>query len=276
MEQGELFKRKNRPTMLQLQYLMELEKLGTRRGVVGAIAEKCGVNHGSVSRYFKTCCQNGYLTKEYRLTPVGKAYLDGYRELIHDLTGYLGKIGVAEREVPDNVKDLIENIDYYTLTSMLRNDQKMKSIYPVKGKNILSRNFLEEVLEYGNRHVDFLLYRVAGGGGISMADRGFVKPAHLRHNKRVSWLEMEICDVKAVSRIDGREMTGRLESLKYEYDGILRQSEVKDGRIRIPLRACHFHRRKGGGFQGSIAITVTCSVGCGHMPESTAMLLFWL
>lgn len=277
MEQGELFKRKNRPTMLQLKYLMELEKQEFGRGVVGSIAEKCGVNHGSVSRYFKTCCQNGYLTQDYKLTQMGKAWLNGYKDLIDDLTIYLEKIGVAEREIPDNIKDMIENIDYYTLTSMLRNDQRMKSIYSIKKKEVLSRNFLEEVLGYGNRHVDFMLYRMAGeGGGVSMADRGFAKPAYLRHNKRVSWLELEICDMKANSRVDGKEMSGHLESLKYEYNGILHQADVKAGKIRIPLSACHFHRRQGGEFQGSIAVTVTCSVGRGHMPESTAMLLFWL
>lgn len=277
MEQGELFKRKNRPTMLQLKYLIELEKHESGRGIVALIAEKCGVNHGSVSRYFKTCHQSGYLTEDYKLTKMGAAWLEGYKSLIDDLTVYLGKIGISEKEIPENVKDMIENIDYYTLASMLRNDQRMKSIYSAKKKEILSRNFLEEVLGYGNRHVDFMLYRMEGrGGGVSMADRGFEKPAYLRHNKRVSWLELEIRDMKANSRVDGKEMIGHLESLKYEYGGILHKADMKVGKIRIPLPACHFHRRQGGEIQGTITVTVTCSVGRGHMPESTAMLLFWL
>lgn len=39
MAQGDNFKRENLPTMQQLQYLMELEKLGNRRGNVAMIAD---------------------------------------------------------------------------------------------------------------------------------------------------------------------------------------------------------------------------------------------
>lgn len=55
MAQGDNFKRENLPTMQQLQYLTELEKLGNRRGNVAMIADICGVHHGSVSRYLKIC-----------------------------------------------------------------------------------------------------------------------------------------------------------------------------------------------------------------------------
>ena len=31
-----------------------------------------------------------------------------------------------------------------------------------------------------------------------------------------------------------------------------------------------------GNVKGMVSITVTCSVGKAHMPESTALLMFWL
>ena len=40
------------PSMLQIQYLLELEKVGKRRGSVAMIADTCGVSHGPVSRFF--------------------------------------------------------------------------------------------------------------------------------------------------------------------------------------------------------------------------------
>ena len=40
------------PSMLQIQYLMELEKVGKKRGSVTMIADICGVSHGPVSRFF--------------------------------------------------------------------------------------------------------------------------------------------------------------------------------------------------------------------------------
>ena len=48
------------PSMLQIQYLMELEKVGKKRGSVTMIADICGVSHGPVSRFFKECMERGY------------------------------------------------------------------------------------------------------------------------------------------------------------------------------------------------------------------------
>lgn len=76
--------------------------------------------------------------------------------------------------------------------------------------------------------------------------------------------------------MNGEAMTGHLESLKFEQDGMLHQAEIKNGVLRIPLDACRFRKRQGGEMSGSIPITVSCSVGRVHMPESTAVLMFWL
>ena len=56
------------PSMLQIQYLMELEKVGKKRGSVTMIADICGVSHGPVSRFFKECMERGYLTEKYEFT----------------------------------------------------------------------------------------------------------------------------------------------------------------------------------------------------------------
>ena len=42
------------PSLLQIRYLIELDKIGWKRGTVMEIAEKCGVSHPSVSRYLKS------------------------------------------------------------------------------------------------------------------------------------------------------------------------------------------------------------------------------
>ena len=59
------------PSMLQIQYLMELEKVGKKRGSVTMIADICGVSHGPVSRFFKECMERGYLTEKYEFTAEG-------------------------------------------------------------------------------------------------------------------------------------------------------------------------------------------------------------
>ena len=123
-----------------------------------------------------------------------------------------------------------------------------------------------------------MLFRVGHPEGtqVSMANRGFERPAVLKHNKRGSWLQLSIREMSAQSRMNGEAMTGHLESLKFEQDGMLHQAEIKNGVLRIPLDACRFRKRQGGEMSGSIPITVSCSVGRVHMPESTAVLMFWL
>lgn len=98
----------------------------------------------------------------------------------------------------------------------------------------------------------------------------------LRHNKRGSWLELSIQKMNAISRVDHAEMEGKLSSLKYECNGRLHKAEIRGNKVNIPLEACRFIQNSREIIKGRVAITVTCSVGCVHMPESTALLIFWL
>lgn len=278
MDQGEIFKRKNRPTIQQLQYLSELKEQENKRGIVSYVAQKCQVNHSSVSRFFKDCCQNGFLTEKYELTEAGENWISSYEDLMEKLLVYLKKIGIPEREQVSVRKDMIENMDYSVLTAILRNDRRGNSANSMGKRELFAKNILEEVLKYGNRQVYFMFYQTHRDGtmNVSMANRGFQKPGLLRHNKRTSRLELTVCEMKAHSRFDGQEMIGKLESLKYEYQGILHQAELRGDTLLIPLNACSFHRRKGGGVKGFLPVVIDCSVGFVHMPESTALLVFWM
>lgn len=280
MAQGENFKRDNLPTMQQIRYLMELERLDNKRGTVAMISEICGVHHGSVSRYLKISCENGLLTKDYEFTKAGRLWLGKYKKLVEDLEGYFQNIGLAGEEIPAAVKKMIENFDYHVLTSMVRTDQEIRRNYSANKdkKKTPMKNFLSEVLKYGTEPVSFMLFRMDHQKGyrVSMANRGFERPAILRHNKRGSWIQLTLKEMSAESRMTGAMMTGHMESMKYEENGVLQQAEIRNGSLRIPLEACHFIRKPGGEVIAMIPVTVTCSVGRNHMPESTAILVFWL
>mgnify|MGYP003103479825 CR=1 FL=1 len=62
MDRKEEYKIENL-TMLQILYLIELNKLEKKKGAVRMIAAKCGVNHSQVSRFFKKCIEEGELTE---------------------------------------------------------------------------------------------------------------------------------------------------------------------------------------------------------------------
>lgn len=278
MGKEEHLNQENRPNIQQLQYLLELEKIDKKRGCVMQIAKTCGVSHSPVSRYLQFCCEKGYLTEDYEFTKLGKAWIGGYKKLIEELKGYLLRIGEPEAEVAENVRNLIENVSYHTLMSMMRNDQEMRRMYIAEKRGAVSKNFLASTFENGMWHVCFALYKRDSEDkiSISMADRGFQKPATIRHNKRGSWLELRVCEMSARSRADGEEKLGHLETLKYEYKGMWCQVEVKEDKLRIPLDACRFQRKREGRIKGVIPVKVTCNVGRTHMPESTALLFFWM
>ena len=285
MGQGEQQKSKQTPTLQQLRYLLELEKVGNERGVVTKIAETCNVNHTSVSRYLKSCQQNGILNQEFEFTQAGKIWLANYKRILEGLDSYMRDIGISETEIQENIKNMVENVRMHTLSSIVENHQRLNGIPKSEKRENVTNNFLKEVLPVGTEcPVYFMLYRKENGTergtslnlSVSMADNGFEKPAQLRHNRRGSWLVLKLREMSAKSRIHGKEMQGQLSSLKYEKDGMLLHAKIKDGVLKIPLEACRFHRRQGGEIKGILPVTMTCTVGRAHMPESTAILIFWL
>lgn len=269
------------PSLLQIRYLLELEKNGRKRGIIALIADTCGVSHGPVSRFFKECISQGYLTENYEFTVEGQRALITYKRLLRDIRLYLRDIKIPEKEITDKTRQLIENVDYDLLMLMTRNagqTREHQNHKPDENGDDMGSYFLEKVLQKGVFPVAIALHQISRKSetALSMAHQGFSHLAYVRHNNRGSWLELTIREMHARSRIDDSYMTGHLSSLKYENQGQLYEAAVKAGRIRIPLNACRFFRGRLGNVKGTVLITVTCSVGKAHMPESTALLTFWM
>ncbi|MBO5372629.1 MAG: hypothetical protein J6A75_07910 [Lachnospiraceae bacterium] len=188
MADGMEFNREKCPTIQQVKYLMELEKMQGGRGMIAQIAANCHVNAASVSRYLKSCCEKGMLTKDYSLTAAGKMWLSNYKRIIEELYAYFRHIGIRESQIEENVKDMVENVGCYTLSTMLANHQKMRTTYVREKEVRSSRNFLREILpEKLDCEVYFMLFQSSGGTlKVSMANDGFQKPAILKHNRRGS------------------------------------------------------------------------------------------
>ena len=277
------------PSMLQIQYLLELEKVGKKRGSVAMIADTCGVSHGPVSRFFKECIEKGYLTEKYEFTAEGTHALLTYKKLLRDVKLYLKTMNIPEKEIPDKMKQLIENVDYDLLRTMIRNarqtaehaakqDKSQKDDQDSQYSRDSNAYFIEKILEKGKFQVRIAIHQISRNSEtrLSMAHQGFEHLASIRNNTRGSWLELTIREIHGRSRIDGTEMSGHLSSLKYEKQGQLYEAVIKDGHLKIPLSACHFFRGRMGNVKGTVHITVACNIGNAHMPESTAVLTFWM
>ena len=199
-------------------------------------------------------------------------WLGEYRQLIRRLRVYFQEMGMDEAETEGNVRVMIEHMEPKTILCMIQKQTEQGSLREQEAKQMVGG-----MIHYGTYPVDFALYRQDGKkqGERSMADRGFQKPALLRHNRRGSYLQLEICETQGKSRVSGITMRGHLESLKYRDRGILCQADIRAGRLKIPLRVFAFRKKQDGTLKGILPVTVSASVGRTHMPESTALLIFW-
>ena len=278
MEKGEHLKRQNRPTMLQLKYLQGLSRVEKKRGAQGSIAEYYNVNRSTVNRFFKNCIERGILTEALEFTVEGQEWLDRYVRLYENLQKYLEEIGARPEEIEETIDVLVEDIDIHMLELMINAHAEKKSVYKRK-ENELDQEIQNNLQKCERHPVVFRLYRMnkkPGQSRDSMAMRGFEETAEIVQDKGESYLELKVKDMSAHSRVSGETMVGKLKTLKYEHDEVLETVDIVNNIVRIPMEACKIHKWTGVGTMGVVPVTVTCSVGLVHMPESTALLYFWV
>lgn len=278
MEKGEHLKRQNRPTMLQLKYLQGLSRVEKKRGAQGSIAEYYNVNRSTVNRFFKNCIERGILTEALEFTAEGQEWLDRYVKLYENLQKYLEEIGARPEEIEETIDVMVEDIDIHMLELMINAHAEKKSVYKRK-ENELDQEIQNNLQKCERHPVVFRLYRMnkkPGQSRDSMAMRGFEETAEIVQDQGESYLELKVKDMSAHSRASGETMVGKLKTLKYEHDEVLETADIVNNIVRIPMEACKIHKWTGVGTMGVVPVTVTCSVGLVHMPESTALLYFWV
>lgn len=278
MEKGEHLKRQNRPTMLQLKYLQGLSRVEKKRGAQGSIAEYYNVNRSTVNRFFKNCIERGILTEALEFTVEGQEWLERYVRLYENLQKYLEEIGARPEEIEETIDVMVEDIDIHMLELMINAHAEKKSVYKRK-ENELDQEIQNNLQKCERHPVVFRLYRMnkkPGQSRDSMAMRGFEETAEIVQDQGESYLELKVKDMSAHSRVSGETMVGKLKTLKYEHDEVLETADIVNNIVRIPMEACKIHKWTGVGTMGVVPVTVTCSVGLVHMPESTALLYFWV
>ena len=269
--------------MMQIRCLQELKRLQpVGRGFQVVIAERCHISAPGINKSLKKAIEQGLITKYYTFTEYGEQWLGVYGHLVERLERYLEEIQIPESEKEKHIRMMVEDMDPFLLESILSANERK-----VKPGDRKYKSLMEEVDcnigENSGIRVRIAVYRMDrrknGRDAFSMGNRAFEPEAQLMKRDGMDYLILRIREMEARSRIDGREMTGRISSLKYEQDEELKR--VKDlteesEEIEILLEAFKMHVSPGGEIKGVLPITVTCSVGNGHMPESSALLVFWM
>ncbi len=269
-------------TMLQIRYLEELEKIPKekKRGIITTVSDICGVDHAAVSKFFKKCIDAEYLDKNYQFTRKGEKWFQVYLENRRRVSEHLISIGVPTRNLDSSVSAIMENMDPHVLTMLtnsFHNQEDTVSSYSVQKLNQIRP--LDEFVEKGNHKVAFKILKSQknmDGFIPSMADMGFEKPGLIKNNSRGFALELRLKELKAWSRVNEEWMTGHLSSLKYLQFGIYKKANIRDGKVRISLDGCKYRFYAKDRAMGMIPIIVASNVGVKHMPESSAILLFWI
>ena len=191
---------------------------------------------------------------------------------------YLEEIGAKPEEIEESLDVMVENIDIHMLELMINAYAEKKSVYKKK-ENELDQEIQHNLQKCERHPVVFRLYRMnkkQGQGRDSMAMRGFEDIAEIVQENGESYLELKLKEMAAHSRANGEMMAGKLKTLKYEHNEVLEEARIENNIVKIPMEACRIHRWTGIGTMGIVPVTVTCSVGPMHMPESTALLYFWV
>lgn len=273
-----------KPSMFQLQCLKHLKNQKDKGAVCNEaeIARALSVNRSTVSRCLKRCVELGILLEDgYELTRKGIEVLTYYLKVEQELFYYFEKIGVEEDARAQAVGGMLDSVDIKTI-QMICQREKLHMQYENIGSNSLGQTLETQnettkmLLPYGTYEVDFSIYREGKNRKkLSMADKGFEKPAILYVRPKGNCLELKIKEVSAYSGSNHNMLLhGHLQTIKCKCrDDGLKELQIQDGRVEIPFDEITLETLPGGRITGQIQLTMTCSVGVLHMPESMATLM---
>lgn len=273
-----------RPNMFQLQCLKKLEQQEEENQDYNEsqIARELKVNRSTVSRYLKRCVDYGILSEgKHSFTKKGREILAYYKGIEAELYHYFEKIGIRGEEQTAAVTGMLDGLDIQTIQTICQKE-KMHLRYENLGKNgseeisAIHPDILDTYLQRGIYEVDFSLYRQGKDSQkLSMADKGFQKPARLYFLPEKKCVELTIRELNAYSgKVKNLLLHGHVHTIKCRcHDDGLKLLEIRDGKVQIPLREFWFEAPLKGALVGQIQLMMTSNIGKVHMPESVATLM---
>jgi len=268
-------------TANQMKYLLTLVKQKDRKLITG-VAQIYGVNKSTVSRALSVCMDKGLLDHQYELTKYGKMYVDHYMNQYEQVYTWLYKHGISAEKAREDTFAMLESCSAETLQMIGQSGEFCKACahFQEKGHRVsLAGSDLSEYVQQGEYQVPFVFHKEnkRGPEQISMANDAFFHPGKMIIKKNNSKLCLKLKRVKQQSLREKIKLEGKLRTMAYEFDGIVKEIFIDDDTAHIPLSALKFICIKDDHIlQGYVRLKMTCTVGVIHMPESSAMLTVYL
>lgn len=156
-------------------------------------------------------------------------------------------------------------------------EQLYHAKYELRRQQSFGGETLCGLLGDGEYRFPFLIYReqMKNGSNLSMANSGFEHPCMFIIKNGVGTVSLRAVNVTAKSQQNGMLMRGYVRTVEYlGSDGAFYEAEQRDSDFLFPASALSFLNMGQGIGQvlhGSVCLRMQCSVGTGHMPESTAI-----
>lgn len=266
--------------ILRLRVLLCFLKLPAEDCTVTGISRTLNVEKYKISRTIIALENDGYIDREDVRNPILTP--EGYQEAVR----YSDRIDVTLNHLLYEGVD-IENAKrdaFYwalycsdkTMDAVRAAEERYRVKYELRGQKQFSGAALCKKLHDDCYQFPFLIYRehVKNGNNLSMANDGFEHPCTLCIKDGIGMIQLRAQSVSAKSKLNGKLMSGKVNSLKYFNSGRYISAELSGNVLSFPAKSLRFVNMGTGVGQilyGSVCLKMECSVGVLHMPESTAI-----
>lgn len=264
-------------TAVKLKYLFVLLQCEEHEYTVSSLAKVFGVAKSTVSRTLDAFREEGLVrTDVLRLTEYGRKLGEQYLKERELITQWLMSEQHSSYEVAKE-----DAVHFLIAVSQKTKDVFLqKAAYAVMCKKMEETKHLDgsavaKILGDGTYSLPFTFYREKQGkhNFISMANRGFYHPATLIIKNGIGMIHLRGKTIEETSLL-GFILKGKLATLKYMSNHQYQKAGQDQDQFFFPLDALDFHYEKEEKrLQGNIKLRMGCTVGCMHMPESTATLI---
>ncbi len=268
------------PDILRLRVLLCFLKLPAEDCTVTGISRTLNVEKYKISRTLISLEKDGYIDREDVrnpiLTPMGYQEAMRYSDRIDVTLNHLLYEGVDIENARRDAFYWALYCSEKTMDAVRATEQHYRVKYELRNFKQFSGKALCKKFHDGCYHFPFLIYRehVKNGNNLSMANEGFEHPCTLCIENGIGIIQLRAQSVSAKSKLNGKLMWGKVNSLKYFNAGRYISAEVNGNVLSFPAESLHFVNMGTGVGQilhGSVCLKVESSAGVMHMPESTAI-----
>ena len=266
--------------ILKLRVLLYFLNNGKEDCSVVKISKVLDVTKQRVSRVLIDLEENGYADRTDQRHPVltesGTEYAKNYAERIRVSLNHLLYEGVPLQQAEEDAyRWAIDNTEA-TMKVIREAETKCRVKYELRNREHFSGKELCKAFGDGDFEFNFIVYRAEqkNGSNLSMANKGFEHPGHLIIKNGVGKIRLRAVELEAKSPVTKIKMKGKVDGLKYHYNGDFCQADISNDIITFPADAMEFVNIGEGINQivhGSVGIKVRCTVFPMHMPESEAI-----